>query len=88
MAIKDALGNDLKVGDLVAIQLARPLVFGEVVEATEGGLLTGPNQMQPGRVVVVTRHVIDVDSRAMCEALLALRNDHDSTFVKPRPLIN
>ena len=35
--MKDAVGNELKAGDLVALSLERPLIFGRVLEVQEGG---------------------------------------------------
>lgn len=85
--MKDALGNELKVGDMVAIQLARPLIFGQIVEAVDGiGLVTaGDLKMRPGRLVVVSRHIIDVDPRTGTEAVLALRNDLGHQAVEKAP---
>lgn len=85
--MKDALGNELKVGDMVAIQLARPLIFGQIVEATDGGLVAtidqkGGAQMHPGRLVVISRHVIDFDPRMQIEALLALKNEQGHQAVR------
>lgn len=77
--MKDALGNELRVGDMVAIQLARPLVFGQIVEAGDGGLITAVGrqlaEIHPGRLVVMCRHVIEFDPRQQIEAVMALRND-------------
>jgi len=77
--MRDVLGNELKVGDLVLIQLDRPMMFGEVVEISEGGLLavsqlTSPG-VQPGKVTVICRHAVMFDPRNNCGALLALRDD-------------
>jgi hypothetical protein len=81
--MRDALGNELKIGDLVAVQLARPLIYGQVVEASEGGIVTGINhkgsaEMRPGRIVIVSRHIVDFDPRVQIDSLLALRNDNAS----------
>ena len=92
--MKDALGNELKVGDMVAIQLARPLIFGQVVEATDSALITAAHTAQlvaPGRIVVMSRHVIEFDPRVQIEAVLALRNEqgHQAIVgVEERPLPN
>ena len=66
--MKDAVGNELRVGDLVALQLERPLIFGQVTEVGEGGIVTGVNhkggaEIRPGRIVILSRHSIDVDPR-------------------------
>ena len=77
--MKDALGNDLKVGDMVAVQLERPLVFGQVVELSEGGVLVadGANMARrPGRVAIMSQHVIEFDPVQLVGAVLALRDDH------------
>lgn len=78
--MKDALGNDLKVGDLVAVQLERPLIFGRVIEATEGGMVAGVNQkgemeFRPGRLVVVSNHPIEFDPRNLVRQVIAVRDD-------------
>lgn len=78
--MKDAVGNELKVGDLVAIQLERPLVFGRLVEAAEGGLVTGVNhkggaEVRPGHLVIESRHSLVFDPRQPVGAVLALRED-------------
>lgn len=90
--MKDALGNELKVGDMVAIQLARPLIFGQIVEAADGGIVTAINEkgmpdVRPGRVVVISRHVIEFDPRVQVEALLALRNEQGHQAVEAKPSI-
>lgn len=74
--MKDALGNELKKEDLVAVQLERPLIFGQIVELLEGGLVTGVNQISPGRVVIISRHTIDFDPRHPLGAIIAVRDDH------------
>jgi hypothetical protein len=65
--IADVMGNELKEGDLVALQLERPLIFGRVIEVTEGGIITGMRGGQPEmkmtRVVVMSHHPIDTDPR-------------------------
>lgn len=86
--MKDALGNELKVGDMVAIQLARPLIFGQIVEATDGilGVVYTPGKQEPrlGRLVVMSRHIIDVDPLHPTEAVLALRNELGHQAVEER----
>ena len=65
--VKDTMGNELKEGDLVALQLERPLIFGLVSEVAEGGIITGVRggepQMKMSRVVVISHHPIDTDPR-------------------------
>jgi hypothetical protein len=65
--IKDVMGNELKEGDLVAVQLERPLVFGRVQEVAEGGIITGVRghnaELKPSRVVIISHHPIDTDPR-------------------------
>lgn len=80
--MKDALGNELKVGDLVAVQLERPLIFGVVDVIEEGGIVTGVNhkgeaQIRLGRVTVRSMHTVAVDPRTpIIGSLLALRDDN------------
>lgn len=80
--MRDAVGNDLKVGDLVALSLDRPLIFGRVVSLEEGGMIVamkGGNkpEVRPSRVVVTSNHTIDADPRApLVGSLLCLREDH------------
>ena len=78
--MKDVLGNELREGDLVALQLERPLIWGRVGKIEEGGSLivgidkaTGA-QIKLSRVVVESRHMIEVDPRSPAVALLALRD--------------
>jgi hypothetical protein len=75
--MKDALGNELRKEDLVALQLDRPLIFGQVVEVVEGGLVTSGNQIAPGRIVILSRHTIDFDPRQPLGAVVALRDNHN-----------
>ena len=79
--MKDAVGNDLKVGDLVALSLDRPMVFGRVASISEGGMIVGIKGGKPelhmSRVVVASNHTIEVDPRApIIGSVLALREDH------------
>jgi hypothetical protein len=72
--MKDALGNELKVGDLVMLQLKTPWVHGRIVEIAEGGLLVqGINQ--PGRVLVTSTHIAFADPGGALGAIVALRED-------------
>jgi len=65
--VRDTMGNELKEGDLVALQLERPLIFGRIAEVAEGGIITGVKNGQPEmrmtRVVVISHHPIDTDPR-------------------------
>jgi len=78
--VKDAVGNELKVGDLVALSLERPLVFGRIVEASEGGIVTGLSkggaEVRPGRLVIVANHTVLVNPQMLVGAVLALREDN------------
>jgi hypothetical protein len=73
--MRDVIGNELKVGDLVAIQLDRPLIFGQVVEINEGQVVLAGQGAQPGRAVVMCKQVVAFDPRSVCGAVLALRDD-------------
>lgn len=65
--VTDIMGNELKEGDLVALQLERPLIFGRIVEVAEGGIITGVRggqaEMKMTRVMVTSSHPIDTDPR-------------------------
>jgi len=79
--VKDALGNELKIGDLVALQLERPLIFGQVVEASEGGIVTGINhkggpEVRPGQIAILSKHTIAFDPRQLIGSVMALRDDN------------
>lgn len=81
--MRDAVGNELKVGDLVALSLERPLIFGRVVEMAQGGIVTGMKNGQPdarpSRIVIQSIHTIDYDPRAaMIPAILCLRDSQIS----------
>lgn len=79
--MKDAVGNELKVGDLVAIQLARPLIYGRIAEIAEGGIITGTRsgqeRMQPTKVVIVSNHNIEAHPHQVSIGeVLCLRDDN------------
>jgi hypothetical protein len=79
--MKDAMGNDLKVGDLVALSLERPLIYGRIVQLEEGGMIVGLKggkaEMKPSLVVVASNHPIQVDPRVpIVGAILCLREDN------------
>ena len=65
--MKDALGNELRKGELVALSLDRPLIFGRVVEIQEGGLITGRKEggmeMRPSKLIVASNHTVEADPR-------------------------
>jgi hypothetical protein len=87
--VKDVFGNELKPGDLVAVQLERPLVWGRVERVEEGGLIAklgakGEPQMQLGKLVIGSVHSIDVDPRFPIAAVMALR-ENVSEELKPPP---
>ena len=77
--MKDAVGNELHVGDLVLLQLERPLIYGRIVEAEEGGLVTGINhkggtEIRPGKLVVAANYPVEFDPRQFIRAVVALRD--------------
>lgn len=80
--MKDATGNELKVGDLVALQLERPLIFGRVQEIYEGGRIVGVKggekaELHPSRVVITSNHTIEVHPNTpLIGAVLCLREDN------------
>jgi hypothetical protein len=85
--MKDAMGNELKVGDLVFLNLDRPQLFGRVTQAIEGGLVTGINhkgsaEIRPGRLVIASNHTIEFDPRQPIATVLALREDHAAVVVE------
>jgi len=78
--MKDALGNDLRVGDMVAVQLDRPLIFGRVVAAQDGGMVAAVNakgemEVRPGRLLIESAHPIEFDPRHPIRAVVAVRYD-------------
>lgn len=78
--MKDAVGNELHVGDLVMVQIATPIVFGRIVELNEGGIVTGINhkggsEVRPARLLIAATHTVDADPRAPVRAVVALRDD-------------
>ena len=60
--MKDAIGNELKPGDLVQLQLKTPLVFCRVQEVTEPSLVTGlrrgGEERRPGVLVLTANHTV------------------------------
>jgi hypothetical protein len=76
--MKDAMGNELRVGDLVFLSLDRPQIFGRIMQSTEGGLVTGLNhkgiaEIRPGRLVIASNHTLEFDPRQPVQTVLALR---------------
>jgi hypothetical protein len=77
--MKDAMGNELRVGDLVFLSLDRPQIFGRITQAAEGGLVTGLNhkgaaEIRPGRLVISANHtLVEFDPRQPVHTVLALR---------------
>lgn len=88
--MKDAIGNELKVGDLVALQLERPLIYGRIVEIHQGGIITGMKHgqadMRPSTVLITSNYPLQVDPRApMVGALICLREDEGEPPVTIEP---
>ncbi len=78
-------GNPLKVGDLVAIHLDRPLIFGQVTEIDEGGLVVGHQdgslRTQMGHAAIMCKQLVPFDPAGTCGAVLALRDDNNRARV-------
>ena len=78
--MKDSVGNEIKVGDLVALQLQTPVIKGRVVEITEGGIITGmkhgKTEMRPSTVVVSAIFPVSVDPYAPAGPIMCLREDN------------
>lgn len=77
--VTDIMGNELREGDLVALQLERPLIFGRIAEVAEGGIITGMRggqaEMKLTRVMVICHHPIEVDPRqARIAAMIKLHD--------------
>lgn len=92
--MKDALGNELKPGDLVMLSLDRPQIFGRVVDVQEGGLITGMQknggaQLRPSRVVIAANHTIEGDPRALVGSVVILRDPDEAkgSEEKPAPVV-
>jgi hypothetical protein len=78
--MRDAIGNELRVGDLVVLQLERPVIQCRVVELEDGGLVTGVNhrggtEIRPGRLILASNHIVQTDPRQPVGAIMALRED-------------
>jgi hypothetical protein len=77
--MKDSLGNELKAGDFVMLQLQSPVIVGYIADASDGGIVTGINhkgsQVRPGRLVIMSRHTVEFDPMAPVGPVMALRND-------------
>ena len=73
------VGNEMMEGDLVALSLERPLIFGTIDEIQLGGIVTGIKGGQADvrltKVVLLSKHIIDVDPRS--PVLGALLKLHD-----------
>lgn len=80
--MKDAVGNELKLGDLVALQLERPLIYGRVAAITEGGMIVAVKggkqpEIHPSTVVISSNHTIQVDPRTpLIGSVICLREDN------------
>lgn len=80
--MKDALGNELKVGDLVLLNLQKPQMYARVAEIKQGGIVTGMRhgkpEVHPSRLVLVVNHVAELDPD--------LPAGHVMRLVDPEPL--
>ena len=78
--MKDSVGNEIKVGDLVALQLQTPVIKGRVVEIKEGGIITGTKQgkveVRPAEVVISAIFPVSVDPYAPVGPVMCLREDN------------
>ena len=72
--MKDALGNELRVGDLVMLQLKQPWVHGRITELSEGGVVVN-GQLQGSRIVVLSTHMAFAEPGAPMMSVVALRDD-------------
>ncbi len=76
--MKDAIGNDLKAGDLVLVNFERPQSYGRVMSIEEGGLVTGIRKggadVRPSRLVVAFNHTIECDPRMPVPSVVVLRD--------------
>lgn len=76
--MKDAVGNELKLGDLVLLNLERPQTVGRVLRIEEGGLITGMRKggadVRPSHLVIGFNHTIDCDPRSPVPSVIALRD--------------
>ena len=74
--MKDALGNELQVGQLVQVNLDRPQVFGRVAAIEGGGIVTGMKggkpEVRPAKMTVVCNHTFLVEPGAVTGSVLAL----------------
>jgi hypothetical protein len=87
--MRDAVGNELKIGDLVCLQLDRPLIYGRVVKAEEGGLITGMHkggaEVRPSVLVIASNHTVEGDPRALVGSVIALRDPAPPIQEDPQP---
>lgn len=87
--MRDAMGNELKVGDLVMLQLDRPVVFGRVADVKEGGLITGMHkggaEARPSLLVIVSNHTVACDPRELVGSVVALRDNTPATGEEVKP---
>ena len=90
--MRDALGNELKPGDLVMLSLDRPQIFGRVVDVKSGGLITGLQkggaEVRPSVVTIASNHTVEGDPRMMIGSVVILRDPEDAKIPeKPAPVI-
>jgi hypothetical protein len=61
---KDARGNELKVGDQVALEIPSTKVLGNIVQITQGGIITGMKrggqEQLPGELTVAVHFLLQV----------------------------
>lgn len=74
--MKDALGNELRVGQLVLLNLDRPQVFGRVASVSEGGIVTGMRggkpEVRPSTMIVACNHTFLVEPGSVAGSVTAL----------------
>lgn len=78
---RDSLGNELKPGQLVLLQLNSPIVSGRVAAIERGGIVTGlrkgGDEVRPDRLVIVANFTIELDPRnPIATSVMSLLDPH------------
>ena len=88
--MKDSIGNEIREGDLVALQLQMPIIRGRVIEIKHGGIVTGmkggKEQLRPSVVIISATFPIEVDPRAaVVMPVMCLRDDDAPASPEEKP---
>jgi hypothetical protein len=77
--MKDLVGNELKVGDLVAVYLARPVILGRIARITGGSIVTGlrhgGQNVTPCEITIACQQTVFANPQIGVAGEIAVLND-------------